>query len=399
MAQGDGLDQFTEVTSTSWLQRLGQAVGGVLFALVALVVAVIVLFWNEGRAIHTARGLAEGAGIVRSVSPTTVDAANNGRLIHVSGDLTTGGPVADPDFGLRVTGVRLVRTVEMYQWKEEPQSESRTRIGGAEDRTTAWKYERGWSDKPIDSNRFKEPRGHTNPLMPYQSRDAIAAGVRLGAFAVPEGLLHQFGTPRPVPATDAQANALQIRVGKPVRVLDGVLHVGRDPQQPAIGDMRVSFAEVPLQRASIVAMQSGSGLAPFRTRAGTEVELIAAGDVPAAMMFQEAEQENTSLTWILRGAGAVIMLVGFAMMLRPLAVAGDIVPLLGKLLSAGVMLVAVLCTVATAPMVIAFAWLWYRPLVAVAIFVVGGVATYGVARLARGRAAARQPLTPAIRKP
>lgn len=399
MAQGDGLDQFTEVTTTSWLQRLGQAVGGVLFGLIALLVSVILLFWNEGRAIHTAQGLAEGSGIVRSVAAATVDPTNNGRLVHVTGELTVAGPVADPDFGQRANGVRLVRKVEMYQWKEEAQSESRTRLGGSEERTTTYRYERGWSDKPIDSNRFKEPRGHTNPLMPYQTRDIVAAGARLGAFAVPEHLLEGFGTPRPLAATETQANALQIRVSKPVRVLDGVLYVGRDPQQPGIGDMRVSFAEVPLQRASVVAMQSGGSFAPFLTKAGTQVELIAAGEVPAAAMFQEAEQENVTFTWILRAAGAFIMLVGFAMILRPLAVAGDVIPLLGSLLSAGTGIVALLCTVAIAPLVIAFAWLWYRPLIAIGVLVIGGLATVGIARLARGRASAARPLSPPIRPP
>lgn len=225
----------------------------------------------------------------------------------------------------------------------------------------------------------------------------MAAGVRVGAFAVPEHLLLHFGTSRPVAATDAQANALQIRIGKPVRVLDGVLYVGRDPQQPMIGDMRVSFGEVPLQRASVVGMQSGAGIAPFRTRAGTDVELIAPGDVPAVAMFREAEEENNSLTWILRAVGAIVMMAGFAMILRPLAVAGDVIPLLGDLLRAGIVLIALLCTVAIAPLVIAFAWLWYRPLLALAVLVVGGLATVGLARLAHRRVASLRPLTPPVR--
>ena len=91
-------------------------------------------------------------------------------------------------------------------------------------------------------------RGHTNPVMTYQSRDMVAAGTRLGAFAVPDQMLRGFGEPRRVAATEVQANALQIRVSKPVAINDGVLYVGRDPSQPAIGDMRVSFAEVPCRR-------------------------------------------------------------------------------------------------------------------------------------------------------
>lgn len=385
-----GVDQITEVTNTSWFARLGQAIVGVLIGLMFVVVSIGVLFWNEGRAIRTAQGLAEGAGIVRSVSADSVDRSNDGRLIHVAGMLSTAGPVSDPDFGLKVQGVRLVRHVEVFQWKEETHSETRAKFGGGEERTTTYKYLRTWSDKPIDSDRFKEPRGHTNPVMTYQSRDLLAAGTRLGAFAVPDSLLRGFGEPRRVAATEVQANALQIRVNKPVAVNDGVLYVGRDPSQPAIGDMRISFAEVPLQTASVVAAQAGSGLAPFPTYTGTTVELIAAGTVPPKVMFQHAQEENVTMTWVLRLTGMIFMLIGFNLVLRPLAVAGSVIPLLGDVIGAGTFLVALVCTTAIAPIVIAFGWLWYRPLVGVGVLVVGAAATWGLSKLLHTRAAAKK---------
>lgn len=385
-----GVDQITEVTNASWFARLGQAIVGVLIGLMFVVVSIGVLFWNEGRAIRTAQGLAEGAGIVRSVSADSVDRSNDGRLIHVAGMLSTAGPVSDPDFGLKVQGVRLVRHVEVFQWKEETHSETRAKFGGGEERTTTYKYLRTWSDKPIDSDRFKEPRGHTNPVMTYQSRDLLAAGTRLGAFAVPDSLLRGFGEPRRVATTEVQANALQIRVNKPVAVNDGVLYVGRDPSQPAIGDMRISFAEVPLQTASVVAAQAGSGFAPFPTHTGTTVELISAGTVPPKVMFQHAQEENVTMTWVLRLIGVIFMLIGFNLVLRPLAVAGSVIPLLGDVIGAGTFLVALVCTTAIAPIVIAFGWLWYRPLVGVGVLVVGAAATWGLSRLLHTLAAAKK---------
>ena len=390
-----GVEQITEVTGTSWFARLGQAIVGVFIGLIFIVVSVGVLFWNEGRAIRTAQGLTEGAGIVRSVPAEAVDPANDGRLIHVSGMLSTAGPVSDPDFAMRVRGVRLDRHVEVYQWKEETHSESRTRLGGGEERTTTYKYVRTWSDKPIDSDRFKEPRGHTNPVMTYQSRESLAPGTRLGAFAVPESLLRGFGEARRLAATDAQVNALQNRVTKPVTVNDGILYVGRDPSEPAIGDMRISFSEVPVQPASVVAAQSGSGLAPFPTHTGTTVELIAAGSVPAKVMFQHAEEENVTMTWVLRLIGVIFMLIGFNFVLRPLAVAGSVIPLLGDVIGAGTFLVALVCTVAIAPIVIAFGWLWYRPLIGIGVLAVGAAATWGLMRLLHTRAAAKKAAHPA----
>jgi hypothetical protein len=354
--------------------------------LIAVLIAIVLLFWNEGHAIKAARGLSEGAGIVRNAAADRIDASNNDQLIHVTGDLTTGGPISDPDFAVRSKSVRLVRTVEMYQWKEETESESRSKLGGGQERATTYKYMHTWSDKPIDSSKFKEPRGHANPAMTYQSRDVFAAGTRLGAFGLNDLLLRGFGAPRPLAVGDAQATALQGHVNKPVTAIDGALYVGRDSAQPATGDMRISFSEVPLQVASVVAVQSGSSLVPYRTHTGTNVELIAAGSVPAKAMFQEAEDDNMTITWVLRGVGVLVMMIGFSLILRPLVVVADVVPILGSIMGAGAFVVALVCTAALAPIVIAIGWLWYRPLVGIGLLVVGAAATWGLTQLARQRA-------------
>ena len=391
MEEERGLDQVTEVTSTSWLGRIGQAFAGVLIGFLLIPLSVVLLFWNEGRAIKTARGLDEGAGIVRTVSAERVDPSNDGKLVYVTGMLSAGGPVTDPDFGVRASAIRLSRHVEIYLWKEEAQTETRTKVGGSEERTTTYKYVRAWSDKPIDSTKFKDPRGHTNPFMTYQAREAISPGTRLGGFAVPDAMLQGFGDAKPLPATDAQAGTLQIRVNKPVAALDGVLYVGRDPAQPTVGDMKISFSQVPPQTASVVAVQAGGGFGPFRTHEGTTVQLISAGTVPAAAMFKAAQDENATLTWILRAVGAGLLFIGFGLILRPLGVLGDVIPILGDVIRAGAGFVGLLCTVAIAPIVIAIGWLWYRPLIGIAIIVVGSAATYGLIRLVRLRRPRKAP--------
>ena len=388
-------DEVTEVTSKSWLQRIGESVGGVLVGILLIVVSIGLLFWNEGRAIETARSLDEGAGVVRSVAADRVDPANEGRLVHVAGTLTTTGPASDAEFGVRSAGVRLVRKVEMYQWEEKTESETRKKLGGGEETVTRYKYNRAWSDKQIDSNKFKERAGHGNPQMTYQGRNALAQQPKLGAFAVPEDLLRGFGEEQPLAVTADQAAALQARLNKPVQAVDGVLYVGRDPAQPAVGDLRIRFAEVRLQPASIVARQAGSSFAPYQTRAGGTVELIAAGQVPAADMFKSAQDSNRMLTWILRGVGVVLMFLGFSMILKPLSVLADVIPILGDIVGAGAGIVALLCTTSIAPVVIAIGWLWYRPIVGIGILVVGGIVADLAVRLARQRTARKRAATAA----
>ena len=74
-------DAFTQVTSTSWIARLGKSILGVLIGIVLIIAAIVLLFWNEGRAVTTARSLAEGSRAVVEVGSASVDPANDGKLI------------------------------------------------------------------------------------------------------------------------------------------------------------------------------------------------------------------------------------------------------------------------------------------------------------------------------
>jgi Transmembrane protein 43 len=378
-------DVVTDVEQTGWLARLARSVGGVIFGFLLIIGACVLLFWNEGRAIQTARSLSEGAGLVHDVAADQVDPANDGKLIHVAGPLSVAGPVLDAEFGVRSSGLRLVRRVEMFQWTEEQESETRKKLGGGEEKTTTYKYTRAWADKPVDSSKFRERAGHANPQMTWRTRDLLAPQPRVGAFPVPDNLLASFGSERPLPASDDQAAALQRKLDKPARVVDGAIYIARDPEQPAVGDVHITYSEVPLQDASVVARQSGNGLAPYVTKAGGTVDLIAAGRVPATDMFKSAEDDNRLWTWLIRAGGCLLMLFGFGLILGPLGVLADVIPLVGDVIRAGTGLVSLLCTAVIAPVVIAIAWLWYRPVVAVGILAVGGAVAFGAIWLARQR--------------
>src|SRR5665811_916542 len=109
----------------------------------------------------------------------------------------------------------------------------------------------------------------------------------------------------------------------------------------------------------------------------------------APEMFKVAEDENRMLTWLLRAVGVFVMFIGFALVLFPLSVIADFVPFIGSSVGAGALLVALVCTFVLAQALIAAAWLWYRPLVSVAVLVVGLGVAYGFRTLAARRTPAR----------
>ncbi|MBX9750807.1 MAG: TMEM43 family protein [Roseococcus sp.] len=366
---------FTETTTQSWFSRLGGALGGILIGLILLPLAGWGLFWNEGRAVQTARSLAEGAGLVRSVPAEQPDPANEGRLIHVSGAVRAGKPPGDAALNIAAPSgaLRLLRQVEMYQWQEQTSSETRTKLGGGTETVTTYSYRRVWQEGLIDSSRFRQPEGHQNPQPRHASRAFNAPDVMLGGFRL----------------TDAQVSGLS--GGEPFAPPgvpgDGVLFLGANAEAPRVGDLRITWRVIRPEALSIIAAQSGDGFAPYPTRAGDRLFRLDQGRIPAAEMIRAAEAENALLTWILRLVGTVVIFIGWLLLFNPLKVLADVIPPLGWVVGLGTGLIAGVLTLILAPTIIAIAWLVYRPLVGIAILAVGFALAFGLTKLRRTRPA------------
>ena len=381
-------DTVTEVTQKGWLERLMDAIVGVLIGLVLVVATCAGLFWNEGRAVQTARSLAEGGGLVVDVDAARVDPANEGKLVHVQGDLRTAAPLVDPDFLVQAQGARLVRTVEMYQWKEDKRTETRKKLGGGEETVTSYSYSRTWSDRRNDSGSFHTRSGHENPQMRYAKFETEARDATLGAWQPGPAALQRLPAAQELRVEPAAADAARAKLGSaPIHASDGRLYLGADPGNPRIGDLRIAYHVAPTGPASFIGRQAGTDLDEYQTKAGDRLLMASAGFVPAADMFRKAEEENRLITWLLRAVFAIFLWCGWYLILRPIAVVGDVVPLIGSVLDAGAGIVAFLLTAVLAPLVIAIAWLWYRPIVSLAIVAAGAAVAFGLRQVAKSRAA------------
>ena len=96
----------------------------------------------------------------------------------------------------------------------------------------------------------------------------------------------------------------------------------------------------------------------------------------AAAMFKEAEQANVIVTWIIRVIGLLFLFVGFAMMLRPLAVLADVVPFFGTIVRYGTGTVAAILALLIGGVTIGIAWIWYRPLLGLGIMAVAAAIAF-----------------------
>ena len=378
----------TETVKESWGSRLGGSIKGMLAGLAMFVAGFPVLFCNEGRSVKTAKALDEGEGACVSVeSPAAVDHDLDGRLVHMTGKADTKDVLTDDTFGISVVALRLERNVEMYQWVEESHTTEKKNLGGSVTKTTTYTYSKEWRDEAVDSSDFKEP-GHDNPgVMEFRSEKMYAGSATFGAFrlngrqiervgqvceyAFPSGFtcnverVQMHGRAILVPNAETRKNALN----------------DRDvASQPRIGDMRVTFGVVYPHEISIVAKQYGDTFVGYTAKNGKKIDLLSDGVKDAAEMFASARSANSFLTWILRLAGFLLMFLGLGAVLKPLSVLADVLPILGDIVGFGTGLVAGLAALACSLATIAAAWLFYRPLLACALFAIAGFAAWALFR-------------------
>jgi len=376
------MDQYTDATTRGLGSRLMDSIKGIFFGLILFVVAFPLLWWNEGRAVKTARSLKEGERTVISVVADRVDPSNEGKLVHVTGRATTDEIVKDAMFGVSANAIKLRRDVQMYQWTEKSESETHKSAGGSQTTRTTYTYKLSWEGNPVDSEDFKHREGHQNPPMPLHSEDFAAGNVKVGAFRLSATLIARITGDAPVDVTQASAPDTLLRQAR--RIEDGFQ--SGDPAAPKAGDLRVTFKQVPQQDVSIIARQVQDTFEPYPTHAGRDIELLSMGTLSAESMFTTSEKENANLTWILRAVGFVLMFIGLMLVLRPLSTMGDVIPFVGGLVEFGAALFSGVVAICLSLVVISIAWILYRPLVGALLLVAACLAFFALTRARRSNA-------------
>ena len=357
-----------------------------------------VLFFNEGSYVDMAKALDEGEGACVEVeSNAEVDPDMNGKLVHMTGRAETDDILSDDTFGVSTKAIRLTRRVEMYQWIEHSKTTEKKKLGGKVEKTTVYTYSKDWSEELIPSTEFKES-GHENPgSMEFSSETKYAENVRFGAFRLNDKQVKRMGDAMTYafPASftckvdRVQVQGATIYVPE-VTTRENRLNVRKVAAMPRIGDMRVTFKVVYPHDVSLVAKQKGDTFVGYTAKTGKKVDLFSDDVKDAAEMFASARSGNSLFTWIVRIGGFLMMFIGISMILKPLSVLRDVLPILGDIVEMGAGVVAFLVALVCAFATIAVAWLFYRPVIGVILLAAAGSFAYWLhmkRRAAKGAAA------------
>lgn len=379
-------DQFTEISRTGCLGRIGGAIKGLFVGALLFLLAFPLLFWGEFRAVAEYKRLKAGRGAVVEAPEDRVDKSLNGKLVHVTGTAKVKGKVEDSEFPVSATALKLVRNVEMYQWKETTKKETRKKLGGSEETVTTYHYNRVWSSSLIRSNNFKHQvsdDGRTryeNPArMPYKAETQLAGEVTMGPYRLTDEIIKSLGRSEPLNATKKTLTALPDDLKARTKLDNGALYIGANPQKPQVGDVRISFQVSKPGPLTVISGQQGNSFKPYTSKEITKgLQLVSNGKKTADEMFSDAEASNAALTWVLRVVGWLMMFIGLTMIFKPLSVVADVIPLIGSAIGAAAGVVAFFLSAFLSLVTIAIAWVLARPILGILLLLVAGVMFAGV---------------------
>jgi hypothetical protein len=387
---------YQEIKTESYGRRVGGSFKGMLFAIVLCIAGTYLLWWNEGRTVRSGDTIAEARlAAVEMADISKADSSFSGKLVHATGRADTKDVLKDAVFGIETNAIRLERSVEYYQWVEKSKSEEKEKLGGGKETITTYYYEKEWANNPVNSEKFKDPDSHRRNknfvVSEIKEERIYASNVTFGVYRLPDFIRDSIVGASPVdvkiPQIEKEALNRQIAASLQangtggdliynilanqltgtddgfVHVNGGTVYLGANPSNPAIGDTRVSFSHVLPAEISILAVVRNDTFEQFAASNGNKFSKISMGSVSAESMFGAAEKSNAMMAWILRVVGIIIVGGGIRTFLAPLAVLGSVVPVLGHILGAGAGFVAFLIGTAWSLVVIAIAWLRFRPLI------------------------------------
>lgn len=369
------MDSHTRVRyerNPGFLERVGGSLVAILVGLVLILVGSALLFWNEGRAVQTAKSLDEGLRLAVSVpNPQVISVENNGKLVHLVGPLSTDKLLSDADYGIAIHAVKLRRSVEMYQWVEH-ESESRYNEGGQTRVEKTYSYSKEWRSDIVRSQSFDSPFNHENPSeMTVQSKTYQAERVHMGEFSLSEALVGKISDYKQFIPSHSHRVA-----GDNVKIYDGIFYHSFDPLKPQVGDLRVKFEYAgvsgktqlgPPSQVSIIARQIGSHLAAYQTTAGDQLELLYHGSLSVKEIFGREQMQNTMLTWGMRFGGWLLMFIAFSCLTSIITTLVDWFPIVRDIVALGVCLMNLSLSISLSLTVIALGWIRYRPLLGMTI--------------------------------
>ena len=342
------------------MKKVGNSFKGIASGILMIIIGVVLLWWNEGNNVKNLKTTAELEDKYMDVKSDSVNSKNEGKLIATSGKLINEKELTDSKFGVTIKTPVMIRYVEMYQWKENSHTDDND--------NTTYTYEKVWSNDIIDSSEFHESNHHNPTQKLYEDETYISDDVQVGAFSLSSDQIKKLSTKGSYTEFDNEKLSSLNLTSYSKYITNSI-----DSENPEIGDVRISFNYNNSTEISVLAVQSGNSFVPFSSKVGKSVNKVMDGTHTGKEMIEEIKSENNFIKWLLRGLGALLCIIGIGAILKPISTITGFIPIIGSVVGAAVGLVSFALGLALSLVVIAVAWIRFRPILGITLLTIAAI--------------------------
>ena len=230
------------------------------------------------------------------------------------------------------------------------------------DKSTQAAYERFYGvQKSIQQPTTQQPT--PQPAIP----DSIRALLSDSARAVLDSLQAVNDS-----IVKSMANAENKRDLQYVHQASNVLYFGRVPGSPEVGDVRVTFEIVVPAKVTVMAVVDGDSFKPYKAKNGKRFQTLVMGKKSGDEIIDAEKEANNMILWALRILGIMLVIAGLKGVFGFLETILKVVPFIANIFGWGVGVVCTVIGVVWSLIVIALAWLFYRPLLGIGLLALAG---------------------------
>ena len=151
-----------------------------------------------------------------------------------------------------------------------------------------------------------------------------------------------------------------------------VLYFGRVPGAPEVGDVRVTFEKVVPAKVTVMAVVDGDTFKPYKAKNGKRFQTLVMGKKSGDEIIDAEKEANNMILWALRIIGIMIVIGGLKGIFGFLETILKVVPFVANIFGWGVGIVCTVIGIVWSLIVIALAWLFYRPVLAICLLAIAG---------------------------
>ncbi|MEE3444736.1 MAG: TMEM43 family protein [Prevotella sp.] len=151
-----------------------------------------------------------------------------------------------------------------------------------------------------------------------------------------------------------------------------VLYFGRVPGSPEVGDVRVTFEKIVPAKVTVMAVVDGNTFKPFKAKNGKRFQTLVMGKKSGDEIIDAEKEANNIILWALRIFGILLVIGGLKGIFGFIETILKVVPFIAGIFGWGVGVVCTVIGIAWSLIVIALAWLFYRPLLGISLLVLSG---------------------------